>query len=357
MPESSFEPPLAGLRLLELGRDVAAPYCGRLLADFGADVLRVEPPGGDPLRHSPPLLDGARPESPSLLYLYLNHGKSVLNVDPSAAASRDQLLDLVAQADVLIENLEPDALDQIGLTWDRLHSLNPRLVLTSISPFGRTGPYRNFKGSDIVCDAVGGLAYVFGYRDREPLTHPNPQAQYRAGTYAATATVAALLNLGESGERIDISVTECVAAGLREVIPAYTYMGAIRNRSAEPEGGFGDVVACADGYVIPTVWGASDFSTFSRFLEAPALDDERFATGEGRERYASEIARLLNASLKRWKKHEFFHRAQEWGIGAGIVLSPDEVLRSEQLASRGFFTEVELDSGGSVPLPRGPFQL
>jgi len=357
MSESRPEPPLAGLRVLELSRDVAAPYCGRLLADFGAAVLKIEPPNGDPVRGRPPLLAAGDREAVSLLYLYLNHGKSILTLDPGDLEPSKQLLELACDADVLVENLEPGALDQLGIPWERLHAANPRLVLSSISPFGRDGPYRDFKGPDIVCDALGGLAYIFGYHGREPLTHPNPQAQYRAGTYAASATLAALLNLEEIGERIDISITECVAAGLREVIPSYTFMGAIRRRSSDPAGGLGHVVACADGYVIPTVWGASDFSTFARFLEEPALDDPRFATGEDRERHARELADLLTRSLARWKKLEFFHKAHEWGIGAGVVLSPEEVTRSEQLASRGFFHEVTLDDGVSLPLPRGPFAL
>jgi len=357
MSVSRPQPPLAGLRVLELSRDVAASYCGRLLADFGAAVLKLEPPDGDPMKHRPPLVAPGSPEAVSLLYLYMNHGKSVLTLDAADPESPKRLLELACDADVLVENLEPAALDRLGIPWERLHAANPRLILTSISPFGRNGPYRDFKGPDIVCDALGGLAYIFGYRGREPLTHPNPQAQYRAGTYAASATLAALLNLDELGETIDISVTECVAAGLREVIPSYTFMGAIRRRSSDPEGGFGHVVACADGYVIPTVWGASDFSTVARLLDAPALDDARFATAEGRERHAKEVAELLSRSLARWNKLEFFHKAHQWGIGAGVVLSPEEVTRSEQLASRGFFQEVDVDDNVSLPMPRGPFTL
>ncbi len=350
--------PLDGVRVVDLTHYVAGPYCTRLLAAYGASVLKVERPGGDPARRLPPFVDLSDGGRESLLFRYLSRGKETLTLDLKDPAGRDRCLELALDADVLVENFRPGTLDRLGLGWEMLHALNPRLILTSISNFGQQGPYRDFKAWDIVADALGGLAYIFGYPDREPLTHPNPQAQYRAGVYAASATVAALLNLDSTGEWVDVSIVECVAAALRDTIPQYTFMGAVRKRSSRPEGGPGTPTACADGYVVLSTYGVGSFDAIARLLQAPELGDERFATGEGRERHAAELRALMQEALARWSKWDFFHESQAWGFGAGIVLTPEEIAASEQLAARGFFHPLELEPGRrSLPAPDRPVEL
>lgn len=355
--DTGSNPPLDGVRVLDLTHHVAGPYCTRLLADHGASVLKIERPGGDPARRLPPFVEAGAGAPSSLLFLYLNYGKEVLTLNLGTPAGRDRCLELVQDADVVVENFRPGTLDRFGLGWDVLHRANPSLVLTSISNFGQEGPYRDYRAWDIVADALGGLSYIFGYSGREPLTHANPQAQYRAGVYAASATVAALLNRDDEGEHVDVSIMECVAAALRDTIPQYTFMGAVRRRAASPEGGFAAVTACADGYVIPTTYGASDWSTFARFMQAPELDQPRFSTGDGRQQHSEELAHLLCQALRSWDKFAFFHEAQAWSIGAGIVLTPDEVVASEQLAARGYFRPLDAGPAGELPAPRGPFVL
>jgi crotonobetainyl-CoA:carnitine CoA-transferase CaiB-like acyl-CoA transferase len=351
--------PLDGVRVLEFTHYVAGPYCGRLLADYGASVLKVEPPDGDPARRLPPVVWLRSGGSESLLYLYLNHGKRTITLDLRADGARQRALELARDADVVIENFRPGALDRLGLDWETLHATNLRLVLTSISNFGQSGPYRDFRAWDIVADALGGLSYIFGQSTREPLTHPNAQAQYRAGACAAAATVAALLGREDTslGEWIDISIMECIAAALRDTVPQYTYMGAVRRRGANPEGGFGSVTACVDGYVIPTAYGAANWQTLARFLQAPEMDDPRFSTGDGRIAHAAELTDLLRSRLLQWHEFPFFHGSQEWGIGAGIVLTPSQVCASEQMAARDFLQPVVLGDGLQALSPRRPFEL
>jgi len=351
--------PLDGVRVLELTHYVAGPYCGRLLADYGASVLKVERAGGDPARGLPPAVRLDSGESESLLYLYLNHGKETLTLDLKTPEGHERALELVREADVVVENFRPGALGRLGFAWEDMQQANPGLVLTSISNFGQDGPYRDYRAWDIVADALGGLSYIFGYHDREPLTHPNPQAQYRAGTCAAAATVAALLGQAITGvgEWVDVSIMECVAAALRDTMPQYTFMGAVRRRGASRDGGFGSITACADGYVIPTAFGAANWETLTRFLDAPEMEDERFATGDGRQLHASDLTLLLRHRLEHCEKFGFFHGSQEWGIGAGIVLTPAELVESEQLASRGFFQSIETADGREIRAPRGPFEL
>jgi crotonobetainyl-CoA:carnitine CoA-transferase CaiB-like acyl-CoA transferase len=150
---------------------------------------------------------------------------------------------------------------------------------------------------------------------------------------------------------------ECVASALRDTIPQYTYMGAVRRRGAIPDGGFGAITACEDGYVIPTAFGAANWETFTRFLDAPEMQDDRFATGDGRVLHAAVLATLLRQRLAAWDKFGFFHSSQEWGIGAGIVLTPAEVAASDQLAARDFLRPLDLADGTVLPAPRRPFNL
>ncbi|MFN8557545.1 MAG: CoA transferase [Dehalococcoidia bacterium] len=340
--------PLTGVRVLDLGHYVAGPHCSRILLDQGASVLKIERPGGDPGRRLPPFL-GDDPDSVSLQFLYLNHGKETLTLDLADPAGRARLLELARTADVVVENFRPGTLDRLGVGWEALHAANPRLILTSISNFGQEGPYRDYRAWDIVADAMGGLSYIYGYPDREPLTHGNAQASYRAGVIAASATIAALFNLDDEGEHVDISIMECVTAALRDTVPQYTFMGAVRRRGGGPVGGPGAITAAADGYVIPSTYGAGDWSHFARFMDAPELDDERFATGDGRQRHAKEVSAMARAS--RAGRRSTLHRAHDWGIGAGIVLTPEQALTCEQLAERGFFRGIRTDNGRTLPAP------
>jgi CoA:oxalate CoA-transferase len=351
--------PLAGVRVIEFTHYVAGPYCGRLLADYGANVTRVERPSGDPGRNLPPLIQLESGDSESLLQLYLNCGKQTATLDLKTQVGLERARVLVAEADVIVENFRPGVLAGLGFDWESLRQVNPGLVLTSISNFGQSGPYRDYRAWDIVADALGGLAYIFGESDREPLTHPSPQAQYRAGACASAATVAALFGRERTGlgEWIDVSIMECVAAALRDTIPQYTYMGAARRRGANPRGGFGAVTACSDGYVIPTAYGSANWQTLTRFLAAPEMDEERFATGDGRLENADELVELLRTRLQQWQKFAFFHGSQEWGIGAGIVLTPDEVCASEQAAARGFLQPLATRDGHQMLAPRRPFEI
>ena len=356
MMEHNSGLPLDGIRILDLSQYVSGPYCTRLLSDYGASVLKVEPPEGDPLRRWPPFLPDADPPE-SLFFLYLNHGKESITLDLESDEGRQRVLGLAKDADAVIESFRPGTLDRLGLGWEALHAANPRLVLTSITAFGQSGPYRDYKAWDIISDAMGGLAYLHGYPEREPLTHANPQPAYRGGVMAAAATLAALLNLDDEGEQVDISIAECVTNTLRETLPQYAFTGGIRRRRGSVGGGQGQITPCADGYVIPSGFGSADWPTFARFMEAPELDAERFATGDGRQRHATELATLLGERLKTWSMMHYFENAQLWGMGAGVVMNPRQVLQCEQLAERRFFQAITSPGGSSVPVPRGPVPI
>ena len=223
---------LQGVRILDLTQHVAGPYCTKLLADFGAEVIKVERPQGDPARSLPPFASDEPHQERSLLFAYLNTNKKSITLDLKTATGKSLLHRLLADTDVLVENFAPRVMPSLGLDYDSLSAINPSLVMVSISNFGQTGPYRDYKAADIVHYALGGLMYIFGSADREPLKHALRQTQFKAGTNAATAALIGWYHQQFTGEgqRIDISIQECVASALRDTTSLYTYAGSTRQR-------------------------------------------------------------------------------------------------------------------------------
>ena len=174
MPEGALE----GVKVLDLTHHIAGPYCTKLLADFGAQVVKVERPGGDPARNMPPFFHDEQDAEKSLLFLYLNTNKRSVTLNLKSSEGIHIIEQMVRDTDILVENFSPDVLPSLGLDYPALRELNPSLVMVSISNFGQTGPYRDYQATDIVEYALGGLMYIFGAYDREPLKHALHQAQF-----------------------------------------------------------------------------------------------------------------------------------------------------------------------------------
>jgi crotonobetainyl-CoA:carnitine CoA-transferase CaiB-like acyl-CoA transferase len=225
MPSSSQ--PLAGLRILDVTHHVAGPFATRLLAAYGADVIKIEPPGGDPARRAPSSVDGAPAEGVSTRFLYLNTDKRSLVLDLRSNEGRERFLALARDADAVVENFAPGVLDALGLGWPVLHALKPRLVLTSISNFGQTGPHRDWAGTNLTLFAAGGQMGLTGDPDREPLVNGGTQALMQAGLHGFAATVTAIFGARRSGRGawVDISIQEVQAASLEGAGPAALWYG------------------------------------------------------------------------------------------------------------------------------------
>jgi len=242
-PETAEDLPLAGFTVLELGEGVSAPYCGKLLADYGADVIKVEPLEGDAARRHGPFPNGptgaglpVRPARPagrqaglphpekSALFLYLNTNKKGVTLDFSTASGARLLRRLVEEVDVLVENQPPGRLEKLGLSYRELAGLNPRLLMVSVKAFGE-GPYGRWKATNLTSFASGGQMYLTGDPDREPLVNGGYQAEYQAGLNAFAATLAALLGLAvmEVGQHVEVSAMECQACVLENYLPDYAY--------------------------------------------------------------------------------------------------------------------------------------
>ena len=275
---------LEGVRVLDLTHHIAGPYCTKLLADFGADVVKVERPAGDPGRRMAPFFHDEADPDKSLPFAYLNTNKRSVTVNLKSGEGREIIRSLAAESDVLVENFSPRVMPSFGLDYESLRRDAPGLVMVSISNFGQTGPYRDYKAADIVEYALGGLMYIFGAYDREPLKHAFHQAQFKAGTDAASAALMALYHqrLTGEGQHVDVSIQEAVASGLRDVVNNYTYTGAVRRRQPNHSGDLQRLRATADGYMLPSPGlGGGDWNTVVEFLGLPELDDEKFSTPFG----------------------------------------------------------------------------
>ena len=355
------ESALQGVKVLDLSHHIAGPYCTKLLADFGADVVKVERPEGDPARHIPPFFHDEGGLNKSLLFLYLNSNKQGVTLNLKSGRGQEMLKELARESDVLVENFSPLVMPSFGLDYPTLKALNPSLVMVSISNFGQTGPYRDYKATDIVAYALGGLMYIFGNYDRKPLKHALHQAQFRAGTNSASATLMALYHQRRTGEgqHVDVSIQECVASGLRDVVNNYTYTGAVRRRQPNHSGDLTRLRETSDGYVLPNpgLSGAIDWSSSVEFLGVPELDDERFNTRSARLSNAEALGRILDRHFLHQKKFDVFYAAQRKRFIYGVVQSPEEVLLDEQYQAREYFVNIDHPVVGEIRYPGAPFLM
>ncbi len=352
--------PMAGLRVLDLSQGIAGPYCTKLLADYGADVIKIERPGsGDVSRSTPPFFHDLPDREGSLHFLYLNTNKRGVALDLKAAAGRRLALELARRADVVVESFRPGVIDRLGLGYDILSAANPRLILTSVSNFGQTGPYRDLPASELVEYAMSGMMYISGSQDREPLKHGLSQGQYAAGVNAAYITSALTFTqaLGAPGQWIDVSILECLASELVMNEPYYAWMGSIQGRRPPSGDGLNNIMPCRDGHVVLQMGGSQPWSAIVEFLDAPELGAPDFATPDARARNAGELDRLLGARLLERDKHEMLLDAGRRRLLFGISQDPADLLNCTQLRARGFFTTVDHPTTGPLPYPGEPVKL
>ena len=357
MPDTALD----GIKVLDLTHHIAGPYCTKLLADFGAEVVKIERPGsGDPARRMGPFFHDEPHLEKSLLFLYLNTNKQSVTLNLKTHSGRHILKRLVHDFDVVIENFSPRVLRSLGLAYEDLRKLNTRMVMVSISNFGQTGPYRDYRATDIVEYALGGLMYIFGSEDREPLKHALHQTQFKAGTNAATAATIALFHqqLTGIGQHVDVSIQESVASALRDTTSLYTYMGAIRKRQdAHISEMYGAPAKVQDGYIIPTAYGRG-WAPAVDFLDAPELREPRFATPEGRLENAGELDEILAGLLQQREKMELFYDShRQRGLIYGVVQDPSEVVENPQYESREYFVDIDHPIAGNAIYPGAPFTM
>ena len=358
---------LEGVRALDLTHFFAGPYCTRLLAGLGADVVKVERPSyGDPMRRFGPfathpgsaVASGEGPVEDGAWHLYLNAGKRSLALDLKTEPGRQTLLLLAARADLLVENFAPGTLERLGLGFEELRRVNPALVVTSISNFGQTGPYRDWRAAEANLYAMGGLMNITGEPDQEPLKEGAPLAQLGAGQNAFVATMAALMYAEETGEgqRIDVSIAEYATNILENALMQYSYSGQEYTRVGNR--GYGraawGIYPCSDGFVGIIAGPDHRWPEVSRIMEREELADPRFASRRGRQDNADEVDALMLPWLIEHDKVDIFKAGQESGLGFSFVATMRDILEMEQLLARDYFVELEHPVAGKLRYPNAP---
>lgn len=354
---------LVGIRVIELAQGVAGPYCGKLLADAGAEVIKVEPPEtGDSSRDLGPFPDDIPDREKSGLYLHLNTNKKSVSLDVGTASGRIILKRLLAKADVLIESYPPGHLAGLGLGYDDLKEELSDLIYCSITPFGQTGPYRDYQANSIALMALSGLMYVSGDPDREPLATGGYPADYFAAANAWVAVLAALAfrEREGGGQHIDVSMLESLGCADEYNTGMYSFMGAIRRRYysrhlfAYPM----DIYPCRDGHIV-VVPGTQGFPTSVALLvEQPELESHLLFTNFWmRAIQWREFDALIQPWLSQHDWQEILTLAQELRMPFGPVLGPRTLLANAHLAERGFFQELEHPTAGKLTYCGLPFLM
>ena len=358
--------PLSGVRVIEWGTLVSAPFCGKVLGELGADVIKVEPPkAGDDGRRRGPYPDNVPHPEKSGLFLFANLNKRGITLDVGTDSGREILEKLLESADVFLENQPLSLIEETGLTYDSLKDRYPQLVVTSISPYGRTGPYRAYQGTDLTANAMSGLSFGTGHPHREPLTTPVHQASYLAGVGAAFATVIALLGRDMTGRGQSVDVAEAQVIGTLLTgyhLPTYIYRGVAGFRSGNRMrlGLFPNcVLPCRDGYVCIDAPQMAQYQRFldllgeQEWMENPRYRDRRAMS----DQYPEEAESLIAPWFMERTKQEILEACLANRIPCVPVYTFEETLRDPQLNARDYFREVSSGPAGIFQVPGPPYRL
>jgi len=349
MPEGA----LNGIKVLDLSEDIAGSFCARLLADYGAEVLKLEPPGGASLRRMGPFFHDDPHLEKSLPFLVLNLNKKGATINLATNTGQAFFKELVQRVEVIVESYTPGHLASLGLSYSELQKLNPSLVMTSITPFGQDGPYSQYQGEEIVSYAMGMIMSISGVQGREPLKHGGFQAQYEGGLFGAGATTMALFQQQATGQgqQVDVSITECVASTMMATQTMYPFMGGTAIRRKPAGSSFGHPMPCSDGWIIVQTGGGAEWEDIAGLFQAQELLEPRFADRTQRARNGEALDQVVVESIKDRSKWDLFPEAAKARILFGVVQTPLELTRCPQLESRNFYREIEHPVVGKVRVP------
>ncbi len=362
-------------RVLDLC-DGKGMFCGRILGDLGCDVIKVEKPGGDPSLNLGPFDHDSLDPEKSLFWLAYNANKRSITLAIEKPEGKEIFKRLVQKADVVLESFPPGTMAGLGLGYEELSKVNPSLVMTSITPFGQSGPYRDFKASDLTLWCLGGMAYVSGDPDRAPVQVSSPQSYLHGAAAAAAATLIALYHRELTGETqwIDVSIQEAVVHTLMNVIQFWDVSGIVLKRSGAFRTGLSTAAnqrliwRCKDGYVnfpiYATAGGAQSNSKLVRWMESEGIRDEHLSSIQWEEFDLSTTSQeqfdRVEGSIGRFFNSHTIDELYQGAIERGIMLYPvygaKEIREDPQLKARGFWSHVDHPKLGEVTFfPGSPF--
>ncbi|MDO8670095.1 MAG: CoA transferase [Dehalococcoidia bacterium] len=356
---------LSDLKVLEYAEHISGPYCTKLMADLGAEVIKIEPPiAGDRARRLGPFPGDIPHPERSGLYLYLNTNKLGITLDPGQATGKDIFKSLLQDADVLVQNYPPKVMADLGLDYESLRKINPRLIMVSIRPMGNAGPYKDYNCYPLNTSAASGSMFLVGRPEREPIMAPEDQTSYQGGINGAAAALVAVWDQRRhgTGQHVDISEAECLGSMLvGRLITSYIFGGSLGERGGHRElSGIYPymILPCKDGFVSLI---ALENEQWDRFVEAAGgfewAKDARFATRFSRAKNADELDALLAPWLMRHTKDEIFELCRARRIPFTPVYNTEELVNSEHLRERDYFQKVDHAEAGQLVYPGAPFKL
>lgn len=361
---------LSHIRVLDLTRVLAGPWCAQTLADFGADVIKVERPGaGDDTRHwGPPYLKDANGDdtAEAAYYLAANRNKRSVTVDIATPEGQQIVRELAAQSDVVLENYKVGQLKKYGLDYESLRAVKPDLVYCSVTGFGQTGPYAHRAGYDFIVQGIGGFMSITGERDGEPGGGPQKAgvaiADLATGLYSTIAVLAALAHRDRTGEGqyIDMALLDVQVALLANMNTNFLASGKppVRWGNAHPNIVPYQTFQTRDGWIIVAVGNDGQFRKFVEAGGRPELaDDERFATNPSRVRHRDTLVPILAEMVKTRGKTDWIGALEAAGVPCGPINELDEVFDNEQVVARGMQVSLPHPCGADVKLVRNPIRM
>ncbi|WP_160009654.1 CaiB/BaiF CoA-transferase family protein [Rhizobium sp. 18055] len=354
--------PLSGIRVIELARVLAGPWAGQMLADLGADVIKVEnPDGGDDTRQwGPPFVKGADGENLSAAYYHsANRGKRSITADLRSEEGQSLVRRLVATADVVIENFKLGGLVKYGLDYESLKAINPKLVYCSITGFGQTGPYAALAGYDYIVQGMSGFMSITGEPDGQPMKAGVAIADIFTGIYAVSAIEAALIHALKTGQGqlVDMALFDVQSAVLANQNMNYLISGKPPTRlgNAHPNISPYEVIPTADGYLILAIGNDGQFRRLCAILGlGAAADDERFATNKARVANRDEVRRMVCTQTLAWQKADLLKACEASAVPAGAINTIEEMFADPQIEARGLRVDLKDAAGTIIPGVRTP---
>lgn len=351
---------LSELRVLDLSQSIAGAYCTKLFADYGADVVVLEPPSGHPLRRSGPFLNDEPNRETGALWLYLATNKRSVTLNIFCRSGQALFKRMVEEANIVVESFEPGRMEALGLGFEALRAIKRRIVLVSITPYGQHGPRSHWRAVNLTSFASGGQMSLTGDPDREPLVNGGSQAEYQGGLQAFAAASVAVQNADalEVPQHIDISLQECMASALELYLPWWSYLRRdISKRRGNVLSAMIGVFPAAEGYIglhlMPRNW-----PWFARAIGRPDLiEDPRFKDNYSRLQHNDELEAVVYQWAGRQNAREVYRTAGAARVPIAFVHTISDLLESEQLRERGYFQRVEHPLAGELTYPGPPFRM
>ncbi|MFC3432522.1 CaiB/BaiF CoA transferase family protein [Sphingobium fuliginis] len=349
--------PLSGVRVLELARILAGPWCGQLLADLGAEVIKIERPvSGDDTRHwGPPFVISENGENLGAAYYHsTNRGKRSIAIDIASPAGQRFVRELAASADVVIENYKVGGLKKYGLDHPALSALNPRLITCSITGFGQTGPYAHRPGYDYIAQALGGLMSMTGEAGRQPQKAGIAVADLCTGVYSAVAILAAINRRHEAGlgAHIDMALLDTQVSVMANQALNWMTSGTVPRRVGNGHANLVPYQAfpTSDGDLVIAVGNDGQFASLCRVLSTGLDSEARFATNPGRVRHREDLLAALEALTATWTRQELADALEDAGVPAGPINELNDVFANPQVVARGMAITRDQRTGVASPI-------